>query len=256
MALPWALQNKGLPYSSANSQSIVNLLTNEITINKSASFGQPNQPDHYNGVVEIWIPILFHKDIDIDGDVFVEAIALSGTMTANKIKTKALEGQWPISGAGPQGLPKTISNGSPTLGTGLDGQWHTHTFSASGVDPANPAPGSVYKIPIEDAVSELIYLMDDDFGPYNNCRIEFPDISGLAEYENITFTIVSLCPALVRISAGQSGDFPLPPDVNCSTNGTNQVSEVTSNILLADGGSHTFRFEGTAGLGYNVWALN
>ena len=106
MALPWALQNKGLPYSSSNSESIVNLLTNEITVNRTASFGQPNQPDYYNSVFEIWTPVLFHKDIDIDGMIFVEAITLSGTLTANKLKTKALEGQWPVTGAGPQGLPK------------------------------------------------------------------------------------------------------------------------------------------------------
>lgn len=257
MALPWALQNKGLPYSSANSQSIVNLLTNEITVNRAASFGQPNQ--NLNSVFEIWTPVLFHKEVDIDGTLFVEAIALSGTLTANKLKTKALEGQWPVSGAGPQGLPKTISNGSPTLGTGLEtpAQWHTFIYTEASVDPATPPPGSIYKIPITDAVSELIYLMDDSGGPgYSGCRIEFPDAADvtLSEFDNITFTLVNLTPQLVFISAGQNGNFPIPANVNSETRGTNQIGSIDYEIL-ANGGSNTFRLEGTQ-TGYNVWAIN
>ena len=255
MALPWALQNKGLPYSSSNSQSIVNLLTNEITIQRSASFG----PSVGNNVFQVWTPILFHKEVDIDGTIFARAIVLSDTLTALKIETKALEGQWPVTGAGPQGLPKTISDGSPALGTGSEtpAQWHTFVFKEGTVDPAAPTPGSIYKITIADVTSELIYLMDDSGGAgYDNCRIEFPNAPDvtLSEFDNLTFTLVNLTPKLVLISAGQNGNFPIPANVNSVTRGTNQISSIGYEIL-ANGGSNTFRFEGT-GSGYNVWAIN
>ncbi len=257
MALPWASQNKALPYSSSNSQSIVNLLTNKITINRAASFGPSNNK---NNIFAVWTPAIFHKNIDIGGMITAQAVILLDTLTALKIKTKALEGQWPISGAGPQGLPKTISNGSPALGTGFEtpAQWHTFVLTEGSLaPPAPPTPGSIYKITIADVTSELIYLMDDSGGAgYDNCRIEFPNAPDvtLSEFDNITFTIVNLTVKLITISAGQDVDHPLPTGVNCSTRGTNQINSIGDEIL-ANGGSKTFRFEGTS-TGYNVWAIN
>lgn len=269
-ALPgWGPVNQPDPRGpgGVRSASIVNLLSDIISVSKTATFGKPGDQRtsadlRADGLVlESWIPASFRKQVEFDGFLIGLNIEVRGTVEAEIVKTAFIEGTWPAGPqANPSGLVTTISNGSPALGTGLEQpnpQWHTYVFTENeGGDPANPAPGSVYNITAADIGCGLIFLGDQG-GPFTDCRINFPTpgdgggnpaLPRLTQYDNLTFTIINLNSNPVTLSIGQGANYPLPAGVNCSTRGTNVITVVTTlkgeaNGIAADGGSVTFRIE-------------
>ncbi len=279
-ALPgWGPTNRAGP-SGINSASIINLLSDIILVNKTATFGKPGDQrtsadlSAKGLVLESWIPASFKKQVEFNGFLIGLSIEIRGTLEAEIVKTAFVEGTWPAGpNEKPSGLIATISNGSPALGTGLEPQpqWHTYVYTANQGLPSNPAPGSVYNITAADIGCGLIFLGDQG-GPFTNCRINFPtpgNLPRLTGYDNLVFTIVNLTSSAVDLSIGQGVDHPLPVGVNCSTRGTNVITIVTTlkgqaNGIVASGGSVTFRIEVVTPLygtntplyaeTYNLWA--